>query len=291
MKETVVITCALTGVLAKKEHCPAIPYSPTEIAEEAKRAYEAGATVVHIHARTPEGGPSWEPAVFGEIKAEIERRCPVLLNFSSGGIGLPIAERTRHISAHRPHIAALNMGSMNYAVYSFKKKQFYHDHVFANPFKDIQFCLEQINQAGSLPELECFDCGQIGNAEPFIDMGILKTPAHFSLILGVLGGISTRPGNLACMAANLPPGSHWEVIGIGRDQWRLLDEALALGGELRVGLEDNFYLPNGEMAASNGQLVTEAVRRVRQAGKGVAGLDQARNILGLPSHPLEKTQL
>lgn len=281
MNDTVIITCALTGVLAKKEHCPAIPYSPVEIAEEAKRAYDAGAAVVHIHARTPEGGPSWESNVFGEIKSEIEKRCPVLLNFSSGGIGLPIEERTRHITAHRPHIAALNMGSMNYAVYSSKKKQFYHDHVFANPFRDIQYCLEQIHQAGALPELECFDCGHIGNAEPFIDMGVLKTPAHFSLILGVLGGISTRPGNLACMAANLPKGSHWEVIGIGRDQWRLLDEALELGGDLRVGLEDNFYLPNGEMATSNGDLVAAAVRKVEQKGKKIANLSQAKAILGL----------
>src|SRR3989338_5344448 len=235
MPRKVIITCALTGVLAKKEQCPAIPYSPVEIAEEAKRAYDAGAAAVHIHARTPEGGPSWEPEVFGEIKAEIQKRCPVILNFSSGGIGLPIEERTRHITEHRPEIAALNMGSMNYAIYSSKQKKFHHDHVFANPFRDIQFCLAQIVEAGAKPELECFDNGHITNAEPFIDMGLLKPPAHFSLILGVLGGISTRPGNLSHMADNLPQGSHWEVIGIGRDQWRLIDEALQLGGDIRVG--------------------------------------------------------
>src|SRR3989338_4508295 len=178
--DTIIITCALTGVLAKKEQCPAIPYSPVEIAEEARRAFEAGAAVVHIHARTPEGGPSWEPAVFGEIKQEIRKRCPVILNFSSGGIGLPIEARTGHITAHRPAIAALNMGSMNYAIYSRKAKQFYHDHVFANPFRDIQYCLEKINEAGALPELECFDCGHVGDAGPVIDLGGLKTPAHFS---------------------------------------------------------------------------------------------------------------
>ncbi|MDL1872858.1 3-keto-5-aminohexanoate cleavage protein [Deltaproteobacteria bacterium PRO3] len=280
-RKPVIITCALTGVLAKKEQCPAIPYSPVEIAEEARRAYEAGAAVVHIHARTPEGGPSWESAVFGEIKAEIRKRCPVILNFSSGGIGLPIQERTRHIADHRPEIAALNMGSMNYAIYSRKNKAFYHDYVFANPFKDIQYCLERIEEAGAKPELECFDVGHIGNALPFIDMGLLKTPAHFSLILGVLGGISTRAGNLACMAANLPEGSHWEVIGIGRDQWRLLGEALDLGGDLRVGLEDNFYLPNGEMAASNGDLVRAAVRLVEARGTKPASVAEARAILAL----------
>lgn len=281
MSRSVIITCALTGVLAKKEQCPAIPYSPEEIAEEARRAYDAGATVVHLHARTPEGGPSWESSVFGEIKREIRKRCPLLLNFSSGGIGLPIEQRTLHISEHRPEIAALNMGSMNYAIYSRKQKQFHHDYVFANPFRDIQFCLEKIREAGSVPELECFDCGHVGNAEPFIDMGILKTPAHFSLILGVLGGISPKPGNLACMAANLPEGSHWEVIGIGREQWRLLAEALDLGGELRVGLEDNFYLPDGRMAASNGELVEQAARMIRERGLTVATLSDAQRALGL----------
>src|SRR3990167_10181258 len=163
-KKKVIITCALTGVLAKKEQCPAIPYSPVEIAEEAKRAYDAGAAVVHIHARTAEGVPSWEPAVFGEIKKEIQKRCPVILNFSTGGIGLPIQERTKHVTDHRPEIAALNMGSMNYAIYSRKNKTFYHDFVFANPFGDIRYCLDQIKQAEAVPELECFDVGHVGNA-------------------------------------------------------------------------------------------------------------------------------
>ncbi len=281
MSKKVVITCALTGVLAKKEQCPGIPYSPVEIAEEAKRAYDAGASVVHIHARTPEGGASWESAVFGEIKKEIQKRCPIILNFSSGGIGLPIQERTVHITDHEPEIGALNMGSMNYAIYSRKNKKFYHDFVFSNPFGDIQFCLEQINLAGAKPELECFDIGHIANAVPFIDMGVLKTPAHFSLILGVLGGIPTKAGNLACMARNLPEGSHWEVIGIGRDQWRLLREALELDGEVRVGLEDNFYLPNGEMAKSNGDLVAAAVAMVKEMGKEPASVAEARAALFL----------
>ncbi len=279
MSKKVIITCALTGVLAKKEQCPGIPYSPVEIAEEAKRAYDAGAAMVHIHARTPEGGPSWESSVFGEIKKEIQKRCPVILNFSTGGIGLSIQERILHVVDHKPDIAALNMGSMNYAIYSRKNKKFYHDYVFANPFGDIQYCLEQINLAGAVPELECFDVGHVGNALPFIDMGVLKTPAHFSLILGVLGGISTKSGNLACMSRNLPEGSHWEVIGIGRDQWRLIREALELNGDIRVGLEDNFYLPNGEMAKSNGDLVSMGVALVKEMGKEVATLAEAREIL------------
>jgi uncharacterized protein (DUF849 family) len=272
----IIITCALTGVLAKKEQCPAIPYSPDEIAVEAKRAYDAGATVVHIHARRPDGGPSWESAVFGEIKAKIEALCPVLINFSSGGIGLPIEARTRHIIDHKPHIAALNMGSMNYAVYSAKAKRFYHDHVFANPFKDIQYCLEAIKRAGSVPELECFDTGHIANADPFTDLGLLVPPLHFSFILGVLGGIPARPGNLAHMARNTPANSSWQVIGIGRAQWGLIDEALELGGDVRVGLEDNFYLPDGAMAESNGALVEACLHKIRERGLKIASLEETR---------------
>ncbi|QQR81999.1 MAG: 3-keto-5-aminohexanoate cleavage protein [Deltaproteobacteria bacterium] len=274
--QKVIITCALTGVLAKKEQCPAIPYSPVEIAEEALRAYNTGAAMVHIHARTPEGGPSWESSIFGEIKNEIVKRCPVIINFSTGGIGLSIQERVIHVKDHKPDIAALNMGSMNYAIYSRKNKAFYHDFVFANPFGDIEACLKAINESGAKPELECFDVGHINNALPFIDMGLLKTPAHFSLILGVLGGISSRSGNLACMAGNLPEGSHWEVIGIGREQWRLIREALEIDGDIRVGLEDNFYMPNGEMATSNGDLVAEGVRMVQEMGKMVATVEEAR---------------
>ncbi len=281
MSQKVIVTCALTGVLAKKEQCPGIPYSPVEIAEEALRAYNAGAAMVHIHARTPDGGPSWESSVFGEIKREIVKRCPVIINFSTGGIGLSIQERVLHVRDHKPDVAALNMGSMNYAIYSRKNKAFYHDYVFANPFGDIEACLKAINEAGAKPELECFDVGHIGNALPFIDMGLLKTPAHFSLILGVLGGISSRKGNLACMAANLPEGSHWEVIGIGRDQWRLVREALELGGDIRVGLEDNFYLPDGTMAASNGDLVAQGVKMVQEMGKEVASASEARKLLQL----------
>lgn len=274
----IVVTCAVTGVLAKKEQCPAIPYSPVEIAEEATRAYKAGATVVHIHARTPEGAASWESAVFGEIKAEIEARSPVLINFSTGGIDLPIEARTRHVTEHRPHIAALNMGSMNYAIYSAKAKRFYHDHVFANPFRDIDYCLRQIQSAGAVPELECFDTGHIANADPFIDLGLLKLPLHFSFILGVLGGISAKPGNLAHMARNIPAGSRWQVIGIGRAGWPLIDEALAIGGDVRVGLEDNFYLPSGDMARSNGELVEACMKKITSAGFAPASLAETKAI-------------
>lgn len=277
-----IITAALTGVLATREQCPAIPYTPEEIAEEARRSVEAGAAIVHIHARQPDGRPAYDAETYRRIKEEIEARCDdVIINFSTGAIGIPIEDRIAHVRALKPDLAALNMGSMNYAIYSEKRKRFYHDHVFANPFKDIIYLLEGMNAAGTKPELECFDTGHIGNTAPLVDMGILKPPLHFSLILGVLGGIPATTENLIHMKNNLPPGSTWQVIGISLAQWPLVAAAITLGGHVRVGLEDNFYLRPGEMARSNGDLVAKAARLVRELGGEVASVEEARQILHL----------
>ena len=281
MSEAVVITAALTGVLATREQCPAIPYTPVEIAEEAKRAAEAGASIVHIHARNPEGGPEWRVETFAEILSEVRARTDVIVNFSTGAIGIPPEQRIAHIRDLRPEIGALNMGSMNYAIYSAKKKAFYHDHVFANPFKDIQFFLEAMNSAGVRPELECFDTGHIANTAPLIDMGVLKPPYQFSLIMGVLGGIPGTTRHLTNQVDTLPPESHWQVIGIGLNQWALVAAAIAMGGNARVGLEDNFYVEEGRMAKSNGELVQKAARLVHDLGRDVATVDEARKILCL----------
>ena len=281
MSEAVVITAALTGVLATREQCPAIPYTPVEIAEEAKRAAEAGASIVHIHARNPEGGPEWRVETFAEILSEVRARTDVIVNFSTGAIGIPPEQRIAHIRDLRPEIGALNMGSMNYAIYSAKKKAFYHDHVFANPFKDIQFFLEAMNSAGVRPELECFDTGHIANTAPLIDMGVLKPPYQFSLIMGVLGGIPGTTRHLTNQVDTLPPESHWQVIGIGLNQWALVAAAIAMGGNARVGLEDNFYVEEGKMAKSNGELVQKAARLVHDLGRDVATVDEARKILCL----------
>ena len=281
MSEAVVITAALTGVLATREQCPAIPYTPVEIADEAKRAAEAGASIVHIHARNPEGGPEWRVETFAEILSEVRARSDVIVNFSTGAIGIPPEQRIAHIRDLRPEIGALNMGSMNYAIYSAKKKAFYHDHVFANPFKDIQFFLEAMNSAGVRPELECFDTGHIANTAPLIDMGVLKPPYQFSLIMGVLGGIPGTTRHLTNQVDTLPPESHWQVIGIGLNQWALVAAAIAMGGNARVGLEDNFYVEEGKMAKSNGELVQKAARLVHDLGRDVATVDEARKILCL----------
>jgi 3-keto-5-aminohexanoate cleavage enzyme len=280
-----IVTAALTGVIATRDQCPAIPYTPREIAEEAGRAADAGAAIVHIHARTPEGAADWRLETFAEIFAEVRARTDVIINFSTGAVGVPPEERIAHVRDLRPEMAALNMGSMNYAIYSEKRKVFHHDHVFANPFKDIQFFLEAMNQAGVRPEMECFDAGHIGNTRPLIDMGVLRPPFQFSLVMGVLGGIPGTTRHLVDQVDSLPPASHWQVIGISLNQWPLVAAAITMGGNVRVGLEDNFYLEEGKMAKSNGDVVEKVTRLARDLGREVASISEARASLGLDEQP------
>ena len=282
---TTIITAALTGVLATRDQCPAIPYTPREIGEEAARAAQEGAAIVHIHARTPEGGPDWSVETFAQIYAEVRARSDVIVNFSTGAVGVPAEQRIAHIRELKPEMAALNMGSMNYAIYSERRKEFIHDHVFANPFKDIGFFLKTMNDASIRPELECFDTGHIGNTRPLIHQGILNPPYQFSLILGVLGGIPASTRHLIDQVDTLPPRSHWQVIGISLGQWPLVAAAITMGGNVRVGLEDNFYLEEGRMAKSNGELVAKAARMCRELGTEVASPAAARDLLELEPVP------
>ena len=276
-RDKVIVSAALTGAVTLKKHCQAIPYTPVEIAEEAKRAYDAGAAIVHIHARTDQGMPSWDKETFAAILAETKQRCPVLINWSTGGMG-PMTSRVAHL-ATRPHIAALNMGSMNYAKWRPHKKDFAFKFVFANAFDDIIGFATAIKDHGIKPEMECFDTGHTASHEVLADLGLLERPFHFSFIMGVLGGIPATARHLAFQAQNIPSDARWKVIGISRDQWSLCMAALALGGDVRVGLEDNFYLPNGEMAGSNGELVDAVVDMVKLSGREVASVDEARELL------------
>jgi uncharacterized protein (DUF849 family) len=277
-----VITCALTGVLANRNQCAAIPYTPVEIAEEAKRAYDAGAAVVHIHARNDDGSPTFSPATFAAIKREVQARCPIILNFSTGSLTDDVGEQTTTIREVRPEIGALNMGTMNYAKYSEKRKQFVFDMVFPNTYEKITKLLRAMNEAGVKPELECFDTGHTEGIWPLIDMGLLKDPLQFSFIVGVLGGVPPMVESLQLQTKIMPRGSEWEVIGIGRCGWRMIASALVLGGNVRCGLEDNFYMPDGTtQARSNGDLVEVCARMVRDTGRKVASVDEARKILSL----------
>jgi uncharacterized protein (DUF849 family) len=279
----IVITAALTGVLANRNQCPYIPYTPEEIAEEALRAINAGAAILHIHARKDDGLPAYDIETYRRIGEEVRKRVPgAILNYSTGAIGISRLERIHHVMALKPEMAALNMGSMNYGIYSPKAKQFYHDFVFQNPFSDIQFFLEKMKEAGTIPEMEIFDNGHINNAQPFIDMGLLQKPFVMSFVMGVLGGIPATTQNLMHQIASVPPGTHWQVITISRKQWAMAAVALSVGGNFRVGLEDNFYLPNGEMAKSNGELVEAAVKLTRMLGGEPATIEETRAMLGLP---------
>jgi 3-keto-5-aminohexanoate cleavage enzyme len=285
-----VITCAVTGVLANRKQCAGIPYTAVEIAEETKRAYDAGASVVHIHARDPDGSPTFSPQVFADIKVEIQKRCPIILNFSTGTILEDVTDQATYLKESRPEIGALNMGTMNYAKYSENRKNFVFDMVFPNTYEKIIKLLKAMNEAGVKPELECFDTGHTHGIWPLLDMGLLKKPLQFSFILNVLGGIPPMVESLQLQTKIMPPGSEWEVIGISKSGWRMIGSALVLGGNIRAGLEDNLYLPSGEMAQSNGQLIEVAARMVRDVGRKVATVEQAREILSLGQFKPEAPQ-
>jgi 3-keto-5-aminohexanoate cleavage enzyme len=275
------ITCALSGVVANRTQCPAIPYTPEDYAEEAKRAYEAGAVVVHIHARKPDGSPSYEVEDYRNIYEAVTAACPVIINFSTGAVGIPVEKKIAPIKEIQPAIAALNMGSMNYAKYHTEKKSFVFDFVFANPFSEIVPLISAMKENGVKPEMECFDSGHIGNCFPLIHMELLEPPFQFSLIMGVLGGMPPTADNLAHQVRLLPSSSDWKVIGISHDQWRMIATAIALGGNVRVGLEDNFYVSPGVMAKSNGELVEKAARMIRDQGREIATIEECRQRLGL----------
>jgi 3-keto-5-aminohexanoate cleavage enzyme len=281
-----IITCSISGAVANREQCPAIPYTPEEYAEEARRAVGEGASMIHIHARTPEGVPSYEVEDFQAItEAIVGAVDDVIINYSTGAIGVPIEKRIAYLRALRPDVAALNMSSMNYAKYSRSRKDFVFKAVFENSFDTITEFLTAMRELGIRPEHECFDSGHVANLDPLLDMGLLEEPLQISCVMGVTGGIRPTPKNLLHMSEQIPGGAesrnNWGVIGISRDQWRLVAAAASYGGNVRVGLEDNFYLPEGEMARSNGDLIARARRIVEDVGRRAATVAEARELLGV----------
>jgi uncharacterized protein (DUF849 family) len=305
-EEPAILVCSISGAVAGREQCPAIPYTPEEYAAEAVRAVDEGATMIHIHARTREGVPSYEVEDFRAITEAIRDAVDdVIVNYSTGAIGVPIEKRIAYLRELRPDVAALNMSSMNYAKYSERRREFVFKAVFENSFDTIIRFLEAMNELGIRPEHECFDAGHVANLDPLIDMGLLSEPLQIDCVMGVTGGIRPTPRNLALMADQIPGGpdgrNNWGVIGISRDQWRLVAAAAALGGNVRVGLEDNFYLPDGEMARSNGDLIARARRMIEDVGRRVATVAEARELLGTPvrgpvtrrdllAHPIESSE-
>ncbi len=302
VEDPAIITGSISGAIANREQCPAIPYTPEEYAAEARRIVDEGGVHIHIHARRPDGTPSYEVEDFRAIRDAIlgEIGDAAIINFSTGTVGVTVQKRIAYLEACRPEVAALNMGSLNYAKYSRSRRDFVFKFVFANPFDEIIELLEAMRRLHIKPEHECFDLGHVGSLAPLVDMGLLDAPLHADFVMGVVGGVPATARNLAAMADNLaeiprraaeaqlrppagPPGQahHWGVIGIGREQWMLVAAALTLGGSVRVGLEDNFYLPDGRMAASNGELIAQARRMTEDCGRRPATVEEARALLGI----------
>ena len=285
--DPVIISCSISGAIANRDQCPAIPYTPEEYAAEARRAVDEGAAQIHIHARQPDGTPSYEVEDFKAItEAILAEVGDVIVNYSTGAIGIPIEKRIEYLRACRPDVAALNMSSMNYAKYSPRRKDFVFKAVFENSFDTIVEFLTAMRELGIKPEHECFDAGHVANLDPLLDMGLLSEPLQISLVMGVTGGIRPTPRNVTAMSDQIPGGpegrNQWQVIGISRAQWKLLAAALVLGGNVRAGVEDNLYLPNGEMARSNGDLIAKARQMAEDVGRRPASVAEARELLGVP---------
>src|SRR6188472_2567041 len=283
LEDPVILTCSISGAVANRDQCPAIPYTPEEYAAEARRIVDEGGSMIHIHARTPDGAPSYEVEDFRAItEAILAEVGDVVINYSTGALGVPVEKRIAYLRELRPDVAALNMGSMNFAKYSRRRRELVFSMVFANPFDEIVELLQAMNELAIKPEHECFDLGHLGSLAPLVDMGVLREPLHVSCVMGVLGGVPPTARNLAAMVDNVPAGSHWGLIGVSREQWMLAGAALSLGGSVRVGLEDNFYLPDGSMARSNGDLVAKACALTADVGRRVATVAEARAMLGVP---------
>ena len=286
-EDPVILTCSISGAVANRDQCPAIPYTPEEYAAEARRIVDEGGTMIHIHARRPDGTPSYEVEDFRAITEAIRDAVDdVIINYSTGAVGVPIEKRIEYLRELRPEVGALNMGSMNYAKYSSSRKAFVFSMVFENSFDTIGALLACMNECGIRPEHECFDVGHVGSLAPLVDMGVLRAPLHVSCVMGVTGGIPPTARNLALMSEQVPGGAEgenaWQVIGISRDQWKLLAASLVLGGNVRAGVEDNLYLPNGEMTRSNGELIAKARQMAEDIGRRAATVAEARELLGIP---------
>lgn len=279
-----VVTCALTGVLTDPERHQ-VPVTPEQMAAEARRAADAGATIVHVHFRRQEQGrghlPSWDPEVAGAICDAIRAEVPgLIINMSTGVVGDDISGPVACLKRVRPEMAALNAGSLNYLKTRADGAWAWPPMLFDNSVAKVGRFIQAMDGLGVVPECECFDTGIVRSVGLFLHNGLLRPPVHVSLVMGVASGMPARPEWLPLLIDELPPGAHWQAIAIGREEvWPLHRRAAELGGHLRTGLEDTFYLPNGERATSNGQLIEALVAMARDAGREIAGPADARAVL------------
>ncbi len=281
-----VITCALTGVLTDPEQHH-VPVTPEQMAKEARRARDAGASIVHVHFRSQEPGagrlPSWDPKVARDVCDAIRAEVPdIVLNLSTGVVGDDISGPVACLEAVKPELAALNAGSLNYLKLRSNNEWAWPPMLFDNPVDKIDAFQKVMKANDIVPECECFDTGIVRSVAMFARRNMVPNPPHISLVMGVESGMPNKPQWLPLLLEEMLPGTHWQVVAIGRQEvWALHRRCAELGGDLRTGLEDTFYLPDGSKASSNGPLIEAMAKVAVEAGRVVATPDEARQILGL----------
>ncbi|OAA31038.1 3-keto-5-aminohexanoate cleavage protein [Kosmotoga arenicorallina S304] len=266
--EKLIITAAITGAEVTREQQPNLPITPDEIAEEAYRCYLAGASIVHVHARKGDGTPTQNVEIYREIKEKIEKKCNIIVQPSTGGaVWHSIEERIQPLFIN-PEMATLSTGTCNFG-----------KDIFANPQEYIERFAEEMKKRNIKPEIEVFERGMIENALKLVKKGLIAQPLHFDFVMGVPGAVPATVNDLVHLVNCIPEGSTWSVAGIGRHELPLALHAIAMGGHVRVGFEDNIYYRKGELARSNTQLVERVVRISREFGREIATPDEARDIL------------
>lgn len=265
-----IITAAMIGAEVTRQDHPGIPISPKEIAEAAYECYKAGASIIHLHVRKPDGTPTQDMAIFKEAMELIKEKCNVIIQVSTGGaVGMTAEERIAPVRLG-PEMATLTTGSVNFG-----------EDVFLNTPRDVELFARAMREHGVKPEIEIFDTGMIATANRLVKNGLLVSPLHFDMVMGVPGGIEGTPKNLLNLVESLPADATWTVAGIGRAELPLGVMAIILGGHVRVGFEDNIYYSRGVLAESNAQLVARIARISGEIGREVASPDEARKILGI----------
>ena len=296
----VIITCAVTGSIHTPSMSPHLPITPQEIADAAVGAAEAGAAIVHLHARKPDNGlPDQSPEAFAPFLGVIKQRSNCVVNITTGGAPtMSIEERVRPAATFKPEVASLNMGSMNFGLYPMlaRFKEFKYDwerpylegsreRIFKNTFADIEYILTTCAENGTRFEIECYDIGHLYTLAHFADRGVVKPPFFVQSVFGILGGIGPHPEDVMHMkrTADRLFGDQyrWSVLGAGRNQMAIAAMAAAMGGNVRVGLEDSLWIGAGKLAESNAQQVTKARQIVEGLGLAIASPDEAREILEL----------
>ncbi|GAB6107606.1 3-keto-5-aminohexanoate cleavage enzyme [Fusibacter bizertensis] len=268
--EKLIITAALTGAEVTRAQQPNLPLTPEEIAADAHACYEAGASVVHIHARDLDGNPTQDASVYKEIKDKIAEKCNIIFQPSTGGAVWHTPEQRLQPVDLAPEMATLSCGTCNFGA-----------DVFMNSEEYMEKFAKKMLEVGVKPEIEVFERGMIENAKMLVKKGLLKAPLHVDFVLGVPGACPGTPEDLMFMVNQLPSDWTWTVAGIGRAELPLAVMAIILGGHVRVGFEDNVYYEKGRLAKSNAELVERIVRIAKEMGREVATPDEARAILGL----------